>query len=69
MVSQEAVALYARACELFILDLTKRALSHSDANRRKTILQSDIAASVLESGKFDFLIDIVPLHNNNNNTE
>ncbi len=62
MVSQEAVAIFARACELFILDLTKRSFSHAEANRRKTILQSDITASVLDSGKFDFLIDIVPLH-------
>jgi histone H3/H4 len=60
MVSQEALSIYAKACELFILDLTMRGFAHTNCNRRRVIQRSDLAAAVLECDKFDFLIDIIP---------
>ena len=37
MISAEAPVLFAKACELFILDLTMRAWSNADSNRRRTL--------------------------------
>ncbi len=38
MISAEAPVLFAKACELFILDLTMRAWSKSEENNRKTLI-------------------------------
>jgi nuclear transcription factor Y gamma len=62
MVSQEALSIYAKACELFILDLTMRGCAHAISNRRRTLQRSDLAAAALDSDPFDFLIDIIPKH-------
>lgn len=37
MISAEAPVLFAKACELFILDLTMRAWAHTDDNKRRTL--------------------------------
>jgi nuclear transcription factor Y gamma len=37
MISQEAPALFAKACELFILELTLRAWLNTEENKRKTL--------------------------------
>jgi len=60
MISAEAPVLFAKACELFILDLTMRAWSHADANRRRTLQREDVASAVADSETFDFLLDVVP---------
>ena len=60
MVSAETPALFAKACELFILELTLRSWEHTEESKRKTLQRSDISASISKTDTFDFLIDIVP---------
>ncbi|KAF8065657.1 NFYC4 [Scenedesmus sp. PABB004] len=61
MISAEAPVLFAKACEMFILELTLRGWVHSEDNRRRTLQRSDIAAAVAKNEIFDFLADVVPL--------
>jgi nuclear transcription factor Y gamma len=37
MISAEAPVFFAKACEMFILDLTTRAFMHTQDNKRKTL--------------------------------
>lgn len=60
MVSSEAPIIFAKACELFILELTTRAWGQTEESRRRTLQRSDVAAAVSKDEMFDFLIDIVP---------
>jgi len=60
MISAEAPALFSKACELFILEITHRTWMHTQASRRRTIQKSDVAVAISKSDMFDFLIDIVP---------
>jgi len=60
MISAEAPILFAKACDMFITELTMRAWIHAEENKRRTLQRSDIAAALLKSDMFDFLIDIVP---------
>ncbi|XP_073053318.1 nuclear transcription factor Y subunit C-3-like [Primulina eburnea] len=60
MISAEAPVLFARACELFILELTLCAWNHTEENKRRTLQRNDIAAAITRTDIFDFLIDIVP---------
>lgn len=60
MISAEAPILFAKACELFITDLTFRALFNTNVHKRKTLQKTDIEAIVNRNEMFDFLIDIVP---------
>ena len=60
MISAEAPVLFSKACELFIKDITYRALYYTNYNKRKTLQRSDIAATVNDDEMFDFLIDIIP---------
>lgn len=41
MISSEVPHLFAKACELFVLDLTLRSWLHTDANRRRTLQVGD----------------------------
>ena len=60
MISGEAPVFMSKACELLIKDLTHRAWSHTERNRRRTLQRQDLHAAVGESEVYDFLIDIVP---------
>lgn len=60
MISAEAPVLFAKACEMFILELSLRAWYHTEENKRRTLQRSDIATAISKSDVFDFLIDIVP---------
>ncbi|VFQ79829.1 unnamed protein product [Cuscuta campestris] len=60
MISAEAPVVFARACEMFILELTLRAWSHTEENKRRTLQKNDIAAAITRTDIFDFLVDIVP---------
>ncbi|KAL5192175.1 Nuclear transcription factor Y subunit C-1 [Glycine soja] len=60
MISAEAPILFAKACELFILELTIRSWLHADENKRRTLQKNDIAAAITRTDIFDFLVDIVP---------
>lgn len=60
MISAEAPILFAKACDIFITELTMRAWIHAEENKRRTLQRSDIASALQKSDMFDFLIDIVP---------
>ncbi|XAR52577.1 hypothetical protein NMG60_11020720 [Bertholletia excelsa] len=60
MISAEAPIVFARACEMFILELTLRSWNHTEENKRRTLQKNDIAAAITRTDIFDFLIDIVP---------
>lgn len=60
MISAEAPVIFARACEMFILELTLRSWNHTEENKRRTLQKNDIAAAITRTDIFDFLVDIVP---------
>ena len=60
MIAAEAPVVFARACEMFILELTHRGWAHAEENKRRTLQKSDIAAAIARTEVFDFLVDIVP---------
>jgi len=60
MISAEAPVLFAKACELFIRELTLRAWIHTEENKRRTLQKTDIATAIQKCDIYDFLIDIVP---------
>lgn len=60
MISSEAPVIFAKACEMFILELTLRAWNHTEENKRRTLQKNDVAAAITRTDIFDFLVDIVP---------
>ncbi|KAI8610549.1 histone-fold-containing protein [Chytriomyces sp. MP71] len=60
MISAEAPIVFAKACELFILELTLRAWTHTEENKRRTLQKSDISVALQKADMYDFLIDVVP---------
>ncbi|KAL6762190.1 histone-fold-containing protein [Haematococcus lacustris] len=60
MISAEAPVLFAKACEMFILELTLRAWQHAEENKRRTLQRNDVAAAITRTDIFDFLLDLVP---------
>lgn len=60
MISAEAPIIFAKACEIFILELTLRSWMHTDECKRRTLQRNDVAVAISRSDMFDFLVDIVP---------
>jgi histone H3/H4 len=60
MIAAEAPVLFAKACEMFILELTLRSWIHTEENKRRTLQRNDIAGAITRGDIFDFLVDIVP---------
>ena len=60
MISSDAPILLARACEMFIQDLTLRSWNSTEETKRKTLQKADISAALSTTDLFDFLVDIVP---------
>ncbi|KAM1792195.1 hypothetical protein ACFX14_035895 [Malus domestica] len=60
MISAEAPVVFAKACEIFILELTLRSWIHTEENKRRTLQKNDIAAAISRTDVFDFLVDIIP---------
>mmetsp|Transcript_12505 Transcript_12505/g.40934 ORF Transcript_12505/g.40934 Transcript_12505/m.40934 type:complete len:156 (-) Transcript_12505:481-948(-) len=59
MISAEAPVLFAKACELFILELTLRAWCYSEQSKRKTLQREDVITAIQKTENFDFLIESV----------
>jgi hypothetical protein len=57
MIADEAPVILAKACEMFILDLTMRSRNQG---KTRTLQKNDIGAAVAGTDYFDFLVDIVP---------
>ena len=52
--------MFAKACELFIMELTLRSWDAADDDvKRKTLQRSDVAAAVRKTEVFDFMEDVV----------
>ncbi|KAH7099324.1 histone-fold-containing protein [Auriculariales sp. MPI-PUGE-AT-0066] len=60
MIAADAPILFAKACEIFIAEVTARAFIVADADKRRTISKTDISKALGKTDQFDFLIDIVP---------
>jgi histone H3/H4 len=59
MISAEAPVLFAKACELFILELTTRAWTFSQHHKRRTLQKEDIKEAIQRTDIFDFLVDVI----------
>lgn len=59
MISAEAPVLFAKACEMFILELTLRSWGYSEKNKRRTLQKEDIQTAIRNTDIFDFLVDVI----------
>ena len=60
MIRAEAPILFAKACELFILELTVRSYAYSEqSGERHQIARKDIESCVRHTAVFDFLVDVL----------
>lgn len=59
MISSETPVLFAKACEMFILEITRRSWVHTEENKRRTLQKSDISDAIIHTAIFDFLEDVV----------
>ena len=59
MISSEAPVVFARACSMFILELTLRSWFEATGKDRRTIQREDVHDAILKADIFDFLVDIV----------
>jgi len=60
MISADAPIVFAKACEIFVHELTLRAWIHTEENKRRTLQRHDVAMAISKTDMLDFLIDIVP---------
>jgi nuclear transcription factor Y, gamma len=58
MISAEAPVLFAKACEIFILELTLRSWCFSEKSKRRTLQKDDIEAAIQDTPIFDFLVGL-----------
>jgi nuclear transcription factor Y, gamma len=58
MISAEAPVLFAKACEMFILELTLRSWSQSEKMKRRTLQKEDVEAAIKNTEIFDFLVGL-----------
>ncbi|KAI4326978.1 hypothetical protein L6164_019487 [Bauhinia variegata] len=59
MISGEAPIIFAKACELFIQEITKRSWNITLKGKRRTLHKEDVASAVIATDIFDFLISLV----------
>ncbi|KAE8660041.1 Nuclear transcription factor Y subunit C-4 [Hibiscus syriacus] len=60
MISAEAPVIFAKACEIIILELTLRSWIHTEENKRRALQKNNIVAAISRTEVFDFLVDIIP---------
>ncbi|XP_059306758.1 nuclear transcription factor Y subunit C-1-like [Lycium ferocissimum] len=60
MISAEAPIVFAKACELFILELTIRFWLHAEGEERRTLHKSNLEAAITLDDIFNFLVDVIP---------
>ena len=59
MISSETPVLFDKACEMFILEITRRSWVYTEENKRRTLQKSDISDAIMHTAIFDFLEDVV----------
>lgn len=60
MISAEAPILFAKACEMFIAEMTIKGYYNAEKLERKTLQRKDIATAIARTDTYDFLIDTIP---------
>ncbi|XP_074352469.1 uncharacterized protein LOC141691599 [Apium graveolens] len=60
MIAKETAAVFAKACEMFILDLTSQAWINTEADGRRLVQNKDLAAAISKTDLYDFLEDVIP---------
>eukprot|EP00887_Chlorella_sp_A99_P006241 scaffold3.g6241.t1 len=55
-----APVVFAKACELFIRELSLRAWGVGQERNHRTVSRADMAAAITRTEVFDFLVDVVP---------
>ncbi len=55
MISAEAPVLFAKACEMFILEMSVRAWCYAEQSKRRTLQKEDIHVVLQLTEAFDFL--------------
>lgn len=60
MTTADSPAVFAKACEMFIMELTLRAWLQTENCKRRTLQRCDIARALRLDELFDFLTDFVP---------
>ena len=58
IVVRSAPVLFAKACEVFILELSIRAWGAAEKSKRRTLQKEDIEAAIRETEIFDFLVGL-----------
>ncbi|KAL0343386.1 UNVERIFIED_CONTAM: Nuclear transcription factor Y subunit C-3 [Sesamum angustifolium] len=61
MISADTPVVFAKACEMFIMELTLRAWMHTQENKRRTLQRNDVANAIRDEDLLSFLKDIVPM--------
>ncbi|KAG5617963.1 hypothetical protein H5410_017787 [Solanum commersonii] len=61
MISAEAPVLIAKACELFIQELTHRSWLNAQEYQRRTLKKTDFITVLRETELFDFLVDAISM--------
>jgi nuclear transcription factor Y gamma len=59
MISAEAPVLFAKACEMFILEMTLRSWHYSENRKTKTLTKEDVREAIQRTDIFDFLVDVI----------
>uniref|UniRef100_A0A803PLB9 Transcription factor CBF/NF-Y/archaeal histone domain-containing protein n=1 Tax=Cannabis sativa TaxID=3483 RepID=A0A803PLB9_CANSA len=59
MISGEAPIVFAKACELFIQQLTHKSWTLTLQSKRRILHKHDVASAVLATDLFDFLLPLV----------
>ncbi|KAG2582345.1 nuclear transcription factor Y subunit C-2-like [Panicum virgatum] len=65
MIAAEVPVVFAKACEMFILELTLRSWLQAEWSKRRTLQRSDVAAAIIANEMFDFLMDVSPTEEQN----
>jgi|TARA_B110000285_G_C14987335_1_gene544521 histone H3/H4 len=60
MISAEAPILFAKACEMFITEMTIKGYYNAEKQDRKTLQRKDLATAIARTETYDFLIDTIP---------
>lgn len=59
MIAAEAPVLFAKACEMFILEMSLRSYHYSENNQKKTLTREDVKDAISFTNIFDFLVDVI----------
>ena len=59
MISSESPVLFAKACEVFILEMTLRSFCNAQKQHRKAILKEDVYETIRTTDVLDFLMDVI----------